>query len=587
MLVTIDTTRADRIGCYGLGAAAGTPHLDALAARGARFEDARTTVPLTLPSHATILTGLYPPSHGLHDNGLVALSDRAVTLADLLSSYKVRNGAFVSSFVLSARFGLDQGFDHYDEVKDVRLLNGGLMQERPAGETVDAALEWVADVEGPYFLWVHLFDPHSPYRPPEPYLSRFSSDPYQGEIAYADAEIGRLMTALEGRADGPPLVVITSDHGEALGEHGERTHGAFVYDATLHVPLLIAGPGVREGNVIPDAVSTADLMPTVLDLLRLPIPAGLDGVSFARTLRGEGRTPRDPLYFETYWGFFNQGWSPLLGVTDGRQKWIDAPIPERFDLSADPHELENLLPGVRGAESPSPTLDEMSTRMRSAARAIHARQGDLADARALTAAERKTLEELGYISGGTGGSGLPLPTEDLPDPKERIHLQDVRDRALDLLARHDQSADPTLLEDALAILLPALVEDPKGAVLNEFAGLVYARQGRLALSIPHLRTCLERRPDNLDARYVLAWSLLGEKQTDRAIEELERCVRDEPDFVKAAGLLGKIHEDAGRSVAAIGWYEHFLEHWPEDDAERSDVRGRLLRLKDSVRRPGG
>ena len=294
LLVSIDTLRADRLGSYGY-AAAETPRLDALAARGLRFAQATTVIPLTLPAHSSLMTGTFPAHHGVRDNGGFYLAEEQVTLAEVLSERGYRTGGFIAAFVLDGRWGIGQGFGRYFDDFDLdgyEQAAGMDAIQRPGSTVVDQALEWLdADRDQKFFAWVHLYDPHTPYEAPEPYRVRFprtASGAYDAEIAVADTQLGRLLDKLQvdGRLD-ETLVVVLSDHGEMLGEHGEHTHGFFIYDAAVHIPLIIAGPGVP-ARVVPNQVRIVDVMPTVLDLLGEPAPPAVQGVSLRPLAEGGG-----------------------------------------------------------------------------------------------------------------------------------------------------------------------------------------------------------------------------------------------------------------------------------------------------------
>src|SRR5438445_6224684 len=293
LLVTIDTLRADHVGVYG-DTRARTPTLDGLAARGVRFEHVQTPVPMTGPSHATILTGLYPPVHGVRDNIVFSLDARHRTLATLLRAQGYRTAAFVGAYPVAAAFGFRQGFDTFSEdFKESDVPGAGA--QRRANEVVDDALGWLERPgAGPFFVWIHLYDPHAPYDPPEPYRTDFAGRPYDGEIAFADAQLGRVFEWL--RASGherDTVVAALSDHGESLGEHGEMTHAVLLYEATLRVPMLLAGPGIPSGRVVPARVGTVDLAPTLMRLVGLTPPPEMTGRDLRPALRGE-RLPPDP-----------------------------------------------------------------------------------------------------------------------------------------------------------------------------------------------------------------------------------------------------------------------------------------------------
>jgi len=341
VIVTLDTTRADRLPAYGFGGV-DTPALDSLARRGVVFERAMSVAPLTLPAHASLFTGVYPPRHGVRDNA-DALSAARPTLASLLRAHGFRTAASVGSIVLTADRGLGRGFDAYcDDIG--RTSEGRLRAQRPGNEVMDDALAWLKTVgHQPFFLWVHLYDVHQPYAPPEPYGTRYREMPYLGEIAFADEQIGRLLRALDSHAlTDRTAVVVAGDHGESLGDHGEEAHGLFIYESVLHVPLIVSAPGIRPRRVAAP-VSSVDLTPTVLELTG--IEAGdMDGISLRRLLIAGGAASERSIYAESMFPR-RFGWSPLRAVRDGRFKFIDAPRPELYDLDADPEEQENLIAG--------------------------------------------------------------------------------------------------------------------------------------------------------------------------------------------------------------------------------------------------
>lgn len=411
LLVSFDTTRADHIGCYGYTAGS-TPIVDELARRGVLFETCISPTPITLPSHASLLTGLHPFSHGARNNGTHYLAADVPTLAERLSEQGFATGAVVSAFVLDSRFGLDQGFDRYDDD-----LSGGVGVTAFEGETaaedsVARAIRWLDERRNErWFLWLHLFDPHADYRAPEPFAAQFPEAPYDGEIAYADAQLGALLGRLHDRGElGETLIVITADHGEALGEHGETTHGVFVYDATTRVPLILSHPSLEAGLRVPAVVSLIDVLPTVLELLGVPPIGDCDGRSLASVALGaETDLAPVPAYSETQFPYYNYGWADLRSLRDEEHRYIRAPRPELYLLGEDPGETRN-----QAARSP----------------AIAARYESLLDAllpeteRDTRASEpdeldpdvRAALAALGYsFSNDPGAEGA-----ERPDPKDRI-----------------------------------------------------------------------------------------------------------------------------------------------------------------------
>jgi arylsulfatase A-like enzyme len=386
LLVTIDTLRADRLGSYGY-AGASTPALDGLAARGVRFAHAQAAVPLTGPSHATIFTGTYPPVHGVRDNVAFSLDPRHTTLATRLKQRGYRTAAFVAAYPVARGFGFGQGFDEYSE-KFHEIPIPGQGAERPGNEVADEAVAWLGKLPaGPFFAWVHLYDPHAPYTPPTPYRERFAGRLYDGEIAFADAQVGRILAALAAAGpDKDTLVVAMSDHGESLGEHDEHTHAILIYESALRVPLILAGPGVPSGRVVEDRVGSVDLLPTLLRLLDAPVPEGLPG----RDLRAAfaGPLEEQPLYAESLFGRLNCRWSSLRGITLGSWKLIEGAGSELYDLSQDPGESRD-----RAADDP-----ERAARLRrllASSLARMAPQGDTARPVALSPEQEDRLRSLG------------------------------------------------------------------------------------------------------------------------------------------------------------------------------------------------
>jgi choline-sulfatase len=413
VIITLDTTRADRLPAYGYMDAV-MPHLDRLAREGIVFDRATSVGPLTLPAHCSLFTALFPPTHGVHDNADPALSPEHTTLAEILHARGFRTGAFVGSIVLDADRGLSQGFEQYSSVADGaprdRSRPGPL--DRRANLTVDKALQWLGGVgDSHFFLWVHLYDPHRPYDPPEPYRSA-NSDPYIGEIAFADSQVGRLLEALDrrGRLD-RTVVVVAGDHGESLGDHSERDHGVFVYESVLRVPLILRAPGVAPGR-IGDVVRLVDVMPTVLDLLGVQRPT-TDGVSLADAIHGRpGRVDLEAYSESLYPRRF--GWSPLRSLRAGRFKLIEAPRPELYDLERDPFEQRNIYEERR---SLADTLQERLAALERGGPLTGRGNGeDLIPGEEM----QERLASLGYV--GSGGSPATSARRDLPDPKDCIRL---------------------------------------------------------------------------------------------------------------------------------------------------------------------
>lgn len=404
VIVTLDTTRADRLSSYGFMNVS-LPHVERLAREGVVFDQATSVAPLTLPAHATIFTGLLPPNHRVRDNADAPLTDSATTLAETLAAHGFRTGAFVGSIVLDPERGLNQGFEEYvgvgktdDPIAEAR--------QRRADEVMNDAIRWLDTTAGSrFFLWTHLYDPHRPYDPPEPFATTYGHNPYVGEIAFADSQIGQLLRALEERQLlDRTVVVVAGDHGESLGEHGERDHGIFVYENVLRVPLIIRSPSVRPTRV-GEVVRLTDIMPTVLDLLGVPASGG-DGVSLVDVMNERGHVLNLEAYSESLYPQ-RLGWSPLYALRNAQFKFVDAPRPELYDLLNDPFEERNIYSQHQALAA------KMKARARDLAKGPATK---LSASRTLPAPEwRGRLATLGYVAAG------PLPEmagEPLPDPKD-------------------------------------------------------------------------------------------------------------------------------------------------------------------------
>ncbi|HEY7160588.1 MAG TPA: sulfatase, partial [Acidobacteriota bacterium] len=330
LLISIDTLRADALGCYGNPQK--TPAIDSLAARSVLFENTISQVPLTLPSHATILTGLFPPQHGIKNNEVFVLPEKITTLAEMFQKNGYKTGAVVGSFALDSGFGIAQGFDQYDDQIDPGSNSETPYVERRADAVWNHGRKWIEKQTSPWFCFLHFYDPHTAYAPPKPYPQTYS-----GEVSYVDSVIAQLLSYLHDYIDNTTIVVLLSDHGESLGEHGEASHGVFLYDSTLKVPFMISVPGLKSSRVS-QVVRLADVAPTILELAGIsPFPSQSSpaGVSLVSIMKGQ---PKDlPAYSETYYTNLLMGWAPLHSIRTGQFKWIDAPAPEFYNLSSDPN----------------------------------------------------------------------------------------------------------------------------------------------------------------------------------------------------------------------------------------------------------
>jgi arylsulfatase A-like enzyme/Flp pilus assembly protein TadD len=429
VLITLDTTRADAIGAYGGGEA--TPALDDLAAHGTRWTRAVAPAPLTLPSHATLLTGLDPPTHGVRSNGGQALPAEIPTLAEVLAGRGFATAAFVGSRVLDARFGLDRGFDLYDDAMLAERVGEYGYPERSADAVTDAALAWLDELPAGsrFFLWVHYYDPHAPYDPPEAFRGASVADNYRGEVAFVDSQVGSLLEGVRNR-DARPLIAAVGDHGEALGDHGERSHGIFLYTSVIEVPMIVAGPGVPSGRAEPGPVAIRRLPATLLGLLGVDDGRALPGPVLSGL--GEGPSPEpEPVYSEAMMPLTVYGWAPLTSVTEGRWRYIEAPRPELYDLIQDPQERTNLI---------EKHADE-AARLAATLAEIASTGPMVTDHPVLDADTTAALTALGYLEGPTEGAGDGI------DPKDGIGLLASFEEAKRHMARSQFTHAASILSD--------------------------------------------------------------------------------------------------------------------------------------------
>lgn len=545
LLVTIDTLRADYVGCYG-SRKVSTPHLDALAREGTRFTRAVSEVPLTLPAHSSLLTGLYPLATGVRDNLGYVLSDRHLTLAEILKKEGYRTGAFVGAFVLDAKWGLAQGFDHYDDrlappSGDASRASPAV--ERRAEEVGRAAREWIRSQSRPepFFCWIHLFDPHDPYEPPEPFRAQYRTDPYAGEVAYADHVLGQILDFLRelGRYENT-LIVVAGDHGEALGEHGEQTHGYFLYDSTLLVPLIIRPPLPARFPAplqpqVDRTVQLVDVLPTLLQILELRPPGPVQGKGLLGAMLGKGAGEEPVAYSETYYP--NEfGWSELRALRTGRYKYILAPRPELYDLLSDPEEQENLA----GREA------ALANQFKSQLLELESRYGSReldSEARVeLSAEELERFRSLGYIGGPRRGRPSREPT--LPDPKDKIGQYSLLSQAMTLIARRQFAA-------ALPLLDRLRKKEPELAAVRSTLGQSYLQLGRYREAREILEPAVQAEPERIYPRLYLAEACFHLKDFSSAEAHFQKLVQQDPLLFQAFHYLGLIYSDQGKTDQAI------------------------------------
>ena len=563
LLVTLDTVRADRLGCYGHESAE-TPTLDSLVARGVRFDDAVTSVPLTLLSHATILTGLSPLSHGVRDNGRYRLAGEHVTLAEALSSHGYDTAAFVGCFVVDARFGLDQGFDVYDFEVSADGYRPAMpdYNERSATDVTDAAVRWlderaISGANAPFFAWVHYFDPHQPYQSPLQRLPRFAVRPYDAEIAYVDAELGRLLDKLDdlGVRD-RTVIVVAGDHGEALGEHGEPTHGMLIYESTMRVPLIVSCTALFDGayHVADRVVGLTDVRPTVEDMLGVTGSPPVDGRNLLRSGADDDRV----IYVETEMPLSLAGWSPLRGLRTHTHKYILAPQRELYDLRKDPLESHNIYAAD----------DSVAGSLESRLSQLMDQRGPGSD-RALTDEEIERLGSLGYVqSGAARAEGL------LPDPKTMmsVYSDAVRSEHLYGQGRYAEAA---------ALARGVLEQSDMHIQALRVLAFSYVKLDRAEEAVGLLRESVDRNPGAFLVRS-LAQVLILEKRYADALDALEVYASVDPLDGRVPLLRGDVYARQGLNEWAIIQYEEAMRL--DEHRVGIQARQRIARLGEPASR---
>ena len=590
LVITIDTLRADHLGSYGYHFAR-TPRLDQLAREGVRVEHAVSAAPITLPSHTSLFTGLYPPAHGVRDNGSYRVPDEVTTLAEVLQKKGYATQAFVSALVLHHRYNLDQGFDGYDD----NLWNEDepkmfMIRERPARRTVQRVIDWLhawsaksQSERKPFFLWVHLFDPHQPHTPGAADAA-LSVTPYDAEIASADRQVGRLLDALreQGVLD-DTLVVFTADHGESLGEHGEQTHAVFIYESTIHVPMIFRHPAtLPPGTVYRGDARGVDLFPTVLSMLGYPIPRN-QGFDLSRALEGKAPPPGKPQYSESLLAQLGFGMAPLFGVRDGPWTYIRAPRPELYDRAVDPGERKNLLDTEaddheRQATELAGDLDRILLESK--------KFGIRATANPLDEETTEMLQALGYI----GEASTRKAVQDM-DPKDGIKIYAMLERGrhlardlqfeqakatleelLELVPTHVSARNTLALcesrlgndDAAVAQYLRSLADEPHQPRVMTALAQIYLKRGELDLADAKLSEALRLNPDFVEAMLARGFLELKRQRPEEAERWYARALQTDPAYPRAYLEYGGLYFRQGDYADARTWYERAVEKWPKN-----------------------
>ncbi len=551
LLITLDTTRADRIGAYGWSKAR-TPNIDALAAGGVRFSRAYCPAPLTLPSHCSIMTGTYPLFHKVRNNGSYYLGPEAVTLGERLSDRGLLTSAFVASFNVDSRFGVDQGFAVYDDRADDEQMLKTFRSERRGDKVADAFIGWLeANAGSRFFSWVHFYDPHMPHDPPSPYKEEFAADLYDGEVAFMDHELGRVVDAL--RAKGildRTLIVIAGDHGEALGEKEELDHGIFIYEASMKVPLIFfADKRLPAGRIVDTNVRLIDIMPSVLDMLGIPVNPEVQGTSLLPFI--EGRQSGDlPCYLESYYPPETYGWSELRGLVDGDWKFIRAPRSELYNLKTDPKEEKDLVGREAG------TAARLNRKLDDIIKAATSKTEP--GRRTLSKDEEARLRSLGYVG---ADASVKVGKGPLPDPKDKMGEFKTLFKAKLLEYQGDLKESEKNYRELLRL-------EPDVSWHYIGLAILLARDKRIGEGIEVLKGGLARLPDSivLASRLASFYMRVGNFQEAYAMSQF--TLKRDPRHFDALVIAGWSEDMRGHWKESAGFFGKALEIEPENKYTR-------------------
>jgi len=549
LIITLDTQRADRLGAYG-NKEAQTPNLDKLANEGIMFEHCYSPVPLTLPAHCSIFTGKYPLAHHVRDNGTYQLSMESETMAEKMKSKDFHTYAVIGAFVLLGRFGLDQGFDIYDESLDTKKMFNNFESEIPASMVYTKFQEWFEGNHNKrFFAWVHFYDAHAPYSPPQKYREKFEDSlegRYDGEVAFVDEYVGKIIDDLKRKKVlNNTLVVIVGDHGEAFGEHQEYGHGIFCYEEALKVPLIFYNSRLFSKPLrIKTRVDIVDLMPTLLDFYGIDIPGTIQGTSMMALLSGKENLKPKKLYFESMHGRDERNWAPLMGIIDEGFKYISLPEPELYDLSADPYEKENLF------FKKNRMAKEMDNKLRKFVSEYSSVAKDTR--RNLTGEDKKHLKTLGYISSFSDKSNPGM------DPKKGIVLENEAKRIFRDIGKGK-------LEEAEKDLKDLITQFPgDSTIIFDLKHRLYSKKGEIDKAIKILEEAIEKFPE--DERFIILHAIenMGIGRLDEAEATCKKLIKLNPEFTRAYIILAEIEEKRGNIPAAVKHYEEALKIEPQN-----------------------
>ncbi len=571
VLFTIDTLRADHLECYGYDRVK-TPNINRLASEGILFEHNIVQAPLTLPSHSSIFTGTHPLYHGMRDNGGFYLEEKHITLAEVLKTNGYSTGAFVGAFVLDSRWGLDQGFDYYYDNFDLTKYKTVSLDsvQRRGDEVLSEACKWLEkNSQDKFFAWIHLYDPHTPYNPPEPYKTQYNGRRfglYDGEIAYVDLLMGDFRSFMEEKnLMEKTLIIFTSDHGESLGEHKENAHGFFIYDSDIRVPLIIRFPENKfQGSVITNQVRSIDIMPTVLHLLDEEMPESVQGKSLLSLILEDEAQDERSAYSETYWPRYHYGWSELKSLRKGQYKFIDAPKPELYDILEDPGELNNLV------NEKAALGHEMKRELEALIDRYSAEGIEEAGPKKIDNDSLVKLQALGYI--GSFRASSKQKGEKLADPKDRIELYNEIKVAQFLVIEEKMDQAEKKIKDVLN-------KDPSVLEARYILGNIYSKQKKYDEAIEEYKKALEVDPEYYESIFGIALAYKKSGKYDEAIVGFKRLIDIDPKDTKPLLHLGNIYEEQGELDEAMRYLKSAVTIDPDAPVFHNNLGAVYLKKK--------
>ncbi len=571
VLFTIDTLRADHLECYGYDRVK-TPNINRLASEGILFEHNIVQAPLTLPSHSSIFTGTHPLYHGIRDNGGFYLEEKHITLAEVLKTNGYSTGAFVGAFVLDSRWGLDQGFDYYYDNFDLTKYKTVSLDsvQRRGDEVLAEACKWLEkNSQDKFFAWIHLYDPHTPYNPPEPYKTQYNGRRfglYDGEIAYVDLLMGDFRNFMEEKnLMEKTLIIFTGDHGESLGEHKESAHGFFIYDSDIRVPLIIRFPENKfQGSVITNQVRSIDIMPTILNMLGGRSPESVQGESMLPLILEKQGGEALSAYSETYWPRYHYGWSELKSLRKGQYKFIDAPKPELYDILEDPGELNNLV------NKKAALGHEMKRELEALIDRYSAEGIEEAGPKKIDNDSLVKLQALGYI--GSFRASSKQKGEKLADPKDRIELYNEIKVAQFLVTEEKMGQAEKKIKDVLN-------KDPSVLEARYILGNIYSKQKKYDEAIEEYKKALEVDPEYYDSIFGIALAYKKSGKDDEAIVGFKRLIDIDPKDTKPLLHLGDIYEEQGELDEAMRYLKSAVTIDPEAPVFHNNLGAVYLKKK--------